>query len=479
MSGRDGHYNDTEGSYHIVDVAIENMSPMDMQIIMRLEAYPKGLLRIKVIHEEERVRFWYTISSMVPISDILKRKKFNAVDICNLLLPLIALSDFLDSFLLDARNLRLEESCIYYDFKAECLMLMYLPVKDPCGIVEKPMDLLEFIKDLVFKQINYSDDSSADATGILTLLGKLRACDDLGNLKTIILNTTVSNSSSQNLVVEDNQQNINGSDVKSGSIAGIRIESGTFESTRPVESSRPVAEKKNDDTIKFMPGAKSDRKRDKGTGSKGDIGILIKRSIVFVACMALITAGLKYLDKLDVVNLSIALSIAGLTPFVFVKSKMKTSVKSEKKEPEKGIAKNQDQLQIDQLQKRLSDERKSHMQPVVASRPVARPNETQLIQRSAERIILKPKNISHGMIEVTAKSCLIGRTPDLSDYVLDYDTIGRLHAEIIYDDSGFIIKDFNTLNGTFVNHHRVSPGETVRLKQGDAVSFADVEFVVM
>ena len=55
-------------------------------------------------------------------------------------------------------------------------------------------------------------------------------------------------------------------------------------------------------------------------------------------------------------------------------------------------------------------------------------------------------------------STLIGRSPEC-DIFLDDVTVSRRHAEIAKDDERFVIRDLGSLNGTFVNRHRIEDAE--------------------
>jgi pSer/pThr/pTyr-binding forkhead associated (FHA) protein len=57
----------------------------------------------------------------------------------------------------------------------------------------------------------------------------------------------------------------------------------------------------------------------------------------------------------------------------------------------------------------------------------------------------------------------IGRSPH-SDLFLDDVTVSRHHARVIRDESGSLIEDLNSLNGTYVNRRRI---ERHRLSDGD------------
>ncbi len=53
---------------------------------------------------------------------------------------------------------------------------------------------------------------------------------------------------------------------------------------------------------------------------------------------------------------------------------------------------------------------------------------------------------------------LIGRSPDC-DVFLDDVTVSRRHAEIVREGDAHVIRDLGSLNGTFVNRHRIESSE--------------------
>ena len=60
---------------------------------------------------------------------------------------------------------------------------------------------------------------------------------------------------------------------------------------------------------------------------------------------------------------------------------------------------------------------------------------------------------------------LIGRSPDC-DVFLDDVTVSRRHAELLSENGRFTIRDLGSLNGTFVNRHRI---ESAVLEDDDEV----------
>ena len=67
--------------------------------------------------------------------------------------------------------------------------------------------------------------------------------------------------------------------------------------------------------------------------------------------------------------------------------------------------------------------------------------------------------------ETEGPRTLIGRSPEC-DVFLDDVTVSRRHAEIVREGRAYVIRDLGSLNGTFVNRHRI---ENATLADDDEV----------
>lgn len=67
---------------------------------------------------------------------------------------------------------------------------------------------------------------------------------------------------------------------------------------------------------------------------------------------------------------------------------------------------------------------------------------------------------------------LVGRSPD-SDVFLDDVTVSRNHAELLHGNSGWLVRDKGSLNGTYVNRTLV---DEARLSQGDELQIGKYRF---
>lgn len=67
----------------------------------------------------------------------------------------------------------------------------------------------------------------------------------------------------------------------------------------------------------------------------------------------------------------------------------------------------------------------------------------------------------------------IGRHPN-SDIVLDDITVSRRHAQVVYADGAYVVRDVGSLNGTYVNQQRT---DEARLYHGDEVQVGKFRLV--
>ncbi|GAA2069400.1 FHA domain-containing protein [Aeromicrobium halocynthiae] len=68
----------------------------------------------------------------------------------------------------------------------------------------------------------------------------------------------------------------------------------------------------------------------------------------------------------------------------------------------------------------------------------------------------------------------VGRHPD-SDIFLDDISVSRRHATLTRTDTGFVVSDLGSLNGTYVNRDRIE--SVVALSGGDEVQFGKYRLI--
>ena len=73
-------------------------------------------------------------------------------------------------------------------------------------------------------------------------------------------------------------------------------------------------------------------------------------------------------------------------------------------------------------------------------------------------------------ITLSARPLTMGRRAD-NDIVIDHTTVSRRHSLVMETPTGFVLRDLNSTNGTFVNGGKLDAGEH-GLKHGDRIRLA-------
>jgi len=73
---------------------------------------------------------------------------------------------------------------------------------------------------------------------------------------------------------------------------------------------------------------------------------------------------------------------------------------------------------------------------------------------------------------LTKKLTIVGRDVN-SDILINDLSVSRKHGQILFLGGGFILKDLDSNNGTFINNQRI---EEVYLGDGDIITFGEVKF---
>lgn len=88
-----------------------------------------------------------------------------------------------------------------------------------------------------------------------------------------------------------------------------------------------------------------------------------------------------------------------------------------------------------------------------------------LLIRGAERIPL------------TQFPCRIGKQSECVNLVLNNPVVSRKHADILCEQGAYYVVDLGSTNGTFVDGHRIRPGERVMIEDGSAISFVNETYL--
>ena len=89
---------------------------------------------------------------------------------------------------------------------------------------------------------------------------------------------------------------------------------------------------------------------------------------------------------------------------------------------------------------------------------------------------LEPADGGGGTVVLGKERYLIGQTAGSADLALPSEAVSRNHARLECREGSYALMDLNSRNGTWVNETPLLPEQTVFLRDGDRVRFADLEY---
>lgn len=84
------------------------------------------------------------------------------------------------------------------------------------------------------------------------------------------------------------------------------------------------------------------------------------------------------------------------------------------------------------------------------------------------------KRLSDGTTVPLAAQCLVGRSASCG-LVLEDRFVSSEHAKILWINGSWRLRDLGSSNGTFVDTHRIAPGQLTLLEVGARIGFGEVE----
>jgi len=90
------------------------------------------------------------------------------------------------------------------------------------------------------------------------------------------------------------------------------------------------------------------------------------------------------------------------------------------------------------------------------------------------KLLVKTAGLENSLIDLRLGVNRVGRSPD-ADFQIEHGTVSSFHCELILRESGVLIRDLESTNGTFINGQPVRQAE---LSAGQTLRLGDVEFLV-
>lgn len=109
-------------------------------------------------------------------------------------------------------------------------------------------------------------------------------------------------------------------------------------------------------------------------------------------------------------------------------------------------------------------------------------NKTELLSRHQKGVrVLKStgKRAGESDIVIDREDIIIGRLEGHVDHVINNNAVGKLHAELISRNGKSYVKDLNSINGTFINDSRIESNKEYELKANDRLQLANSEYIFL
>jgi hypothetical protein len=90
------------------------------------------------------------------------------------------------------------------------------------------------------------------------------------------------------------------------------------------------------------------------------------------------------------------------------------------------------------------------------------------------KLLVRIAGLENTLIDLRLGVNRIGRSPD-ADFQIEHATVSNLHCELVLRESGVVVRDLESTNGTFINDRPVREAE---LSAGQTLRLGDVELFV-
>lgn len=102
-------------------------------------------------------------------------------------------------------------------------------------------------------------------------------------------------------------------------------------------------------------------------------------------------------------------------------------------------------------------------------------NEESFLMREENAVLEKLDGSKSSLITQPVMS--VGKSAGRVDIaILGNPAVSRVHAQIVWKEQKYFVRDLESANGTFLNSERIQENEDIEMKNGDKVRFADEEF---
>lgn len=412
----------------------ENSKSENYECHMLMANTIEGLLKFRFQQTEEGIQYYYEITSKQPLSRMLEGRTIRREEIAKLMVSIAEILERLESYLLQESRILLEPEYIYIDPEDFQAFLCFVP--DRNADFSKTMEqLLQYLlkkvdhkeKDTVVLAYRLYQESQKEFYGMEDLLKWLPQEPD-----------EITREAKQKLQ-EDNELLKEEMKLRKKELQEDTVLSGPKE-TDWKKSIFPAA------FILLAPG----------------IVWLIKGTQFFKEYPVLLTAWYGIWG------------VAGISMWI-IRRKVSALVEKREKTEEKA----EESLKKDSPWTVTFSEENSPEEPFgepelempgeVMETRILTAQETR--QKAVHYLLSLDKRTED--IPLAYFPFIIGKQSGIADFILNKDTVSRLHVKIEETENGYAVTDLNSTNGTRVRGEMLQNNETVPLEAGDEIYIAD------
>lgn len=440
-----------------------------------------NMLALDIRQKDNTVSFYYNITSRISLTQLLKRKKFKRNEFIGIISGITKALLDCKGYLLYERCVLLNADYIYISPDTLQISVVYLPVKMNFDINSKFRD---FMMSLIIDSANIDDNGSDNF--LQRIINRLRMeTFNIGSFQSFLMELLQSDSFGHVSEASCSRQDILSEEKDRQSTA----ENGKI--IKPERFGRPPVQKREACQAEIGAGAVS-----------------IAAFIFFqVAIVALILFGHNHINSMNddpfAVYSGIGVILIALEVLVYKKLFVDKIFYAWEDVKKKKIGSPAAKSKNDSMQEKSS--MTGHINEVFKGKPgtinkkaeekdlsikclpqdeaslpvVEIRNETVLLELSKEKYayLQSDKNGLLEKIQISKSDFIIGRLKDQVDYPVKNNAIGKLHAQIIFRDNSYYIKDLNSRNGTFINGARINSNKEYEIRHNDRVTLANSDYI--
>ncbi len=416
----------------------------------------------EMVRKEGANHFYYNITSKIPLSFMLKRRKLSREAFLKLLLQMTSAVNDSSGYLLCISNFIIDPDYIYVDPETLEPTLVYVPAaigQNGCEAIRS------FISELLLAHIHV--DGFDRGNMVQKILSAVNS--DIFNIKACV---TLMN------------ELIYGQEQNEGTVQ-------PEETIQPIGSIQPSRTVRED--ISAAVNNKKDKKEEKKAEEENKRVNGNKALVITIGAVLLQFAmgGLIYMNRGFLKNIgdsqtatfaAVAMIVLAVDVLLFKKiTEAKLICINSKPEPKilPELVKEAEKCVAEPKGVPIRDMHEQEELSVGAAERVICKTELLASNKNGGRILRSTgKHSGDEDIFIDKDDFIIGRLAGHVDYILKNNAVGKLHAELIYRNGTCFVKDLNTVNGTFINNTRIDSNKEVELKESDRLQLANSEFVL-